>query len=217
MSLATDETRMKRGLSRSAGIPAGLGRLELVCASAPHCSWGAAGSFVRGKPAGMPALRTTRGSARPIFIICDAACGMATEASAAAADWLAQDIGVQQEHIAFDSAELGHLPSRPAPQLAGFLKGGEKRRFVIQGIVSSSQRTHGRGRSGRQRHPRHQLIDGLAHPAQVRGREMSDFFKQTFSGRSHARNIVPAAPAAKRFFGVVDTSESNLFNGFPRF
>jgi len=42
---------------RSAGIPAGLGRLELVYASAPRCSWGAAGSFVRGKPAGMPALR----------------------------------------------------------------------------------------------------------------------------------------------------------------
>jgi len=79
MSLAMDETRMKGGLSRSAGIPAGLGRLELVCAPAPRCSWGAAGSFVRGKPAGMPALRTTRASAGPIFIVCGAACGMATD------------------------------------------------------------------------------------------------------------------------------------------
>jgi len=74
-----DETRMKGGLSRSAGIPAGLGRLELVCAPAPRCSWGAAGSFVRGKPAGMPALRTTRGSARPIFIVWGAVRGMESD------------------------------------------------------------------------------------------------------------------------------------------
>jgi len=76
MGLATDETRMKHGLSRSAPVLGRSNALMLAGAGANYRPLEAQHCCARGRA---HSERLAPATARPIFIICGASCGMATD------------------------------------------------------------------------------------------------------------------------------------------